>query len=250
MALDLSPKPGRGIWKMELRGRPFDLEALGAALGETATVERNGEQWFLTSPEFPDDATARDVKHVAEGLVEGLVEGLLAVLAVEGHVFSRVELGEFVFERTDRGRNFTLIAEPAAYNMTYAMPLVEAAPVAPPEVLAKRAKLFSTDPNVKRAVKFFIKTDDTFGSIYKAYEIIRDDLGGGPAGAGRAAALAGIARHELDVFYDNAQHEALSGDRARHAGARSGKPKTSTIMPLKEARDLIRKVLSAWMDAK
>jgi hypothetical protein len=80
---------------MDLRGHPFDLEALGVALGESATVEREADQWFLTSPEFPDHATAREVKQIAERLIEGP----LAVLAAEGDDFSGVELGEFVFER-------------------------------------------------------------------------------------------------------------------------------------------------------
>jgi len=80
MALDLSPKTARGIWKMDLRGHPFDLEALGAALGQTAMVERKGDQWFLTSPAFPNDALAHEVKEIAERLVEGP----LAVLAAGG----------------------------------------------------------------------------------------------------------------------------------------------------------------------
>ena len=81
---------------------------------KSATVEREADQWFLTSPEFPDHATAREVKQIAERLIEGP----LAVLAAEGDDFSGVELGEFVFERKDGGRNFTLTIEPAVIKVT------------------------------------------------------------------------------------------------------------------------------------
>ncbi len=54
----------------------------------------------------------------------------------------------------------------------------------------------------------------------------------------------------LEVFYENAHHKELSGDRARHAGLARRDPRTTIVMPLEEARKLVRRVVFAWMDAK
>jgi hypothetical protein len=122
----------------------------------------------------------------------------------------------------------------------------------PPDPRIKRARLYSTDETVSRAVKFLIRGDDTFGSIWNAYEIARDDLGGADplAGAARLAALARVDPTLLEVFYENAHHKELSGDRARHAGLARRDSRTTIVMPLEEARKLVRRVVFAWMDAK
>jgi len=94
---------------------------------------------------------------------------------------------------------------------------------------------------------------DTFGFLYNAYEIVRDDLGGRKEGAKKAAELAQVPLSELDTFYDNAHYQKLSGDKARHAGSikRNEEPKTSRKMDLEgEARPLIRGVVLAWIDHK
>jgi hypothetical protein len=51
-------------------------------------------------------------------------------------------------------------------------------------------------------------------------------------------------------FRENANNESLSGDLARHAGSSSRKLTNIRLMPLDEARALVRKVLFAWIDAR
>jgi hypothetical protein len=257
MAFDLSPLSGRGIWKVELHGQRFDLEDLGVALGDTGTVERDGQHWYLTSSSFPNSATPREVKDCAERLTDGP----LAVLTATSNDFAGVRVGELVFERVDGHRDYVTTVEPGVVQITgtaigrsravaVGVALGNSAPP-PPDPLAKRARLYTTDPQVRRALDFFNRADETFSSIYKAFEIVRDDLGGGQQGENEAARRAGVAPDDVRVFDRNAHSPLLTGDLARHAETKRPRRHPGVrSMSLQEARSLVRTLLFSWIDAK
>lgn len=246
MGLDLSPKKARGIWKVEMHGHPFDLEDLAAALGDSGSVERVRDKWFLTSSEIgPATAAPRELMQAAGKVVEGPI----AVLTAEATSFRGVTLGGLIFERADGGNNFTLAIEPgvvevrgAAIGRARAV-AVGGTPLPDPRV--KRARLYATDAVVRRAVDFINKTDDTFASIYKAFEVVREDLGGEK----EIATLTGIPAARLSAFRENANRSALSGDKARHATS-DGRPVTTPRMSVEEGREMVRHVILAWTDTK
>lgn len=118
---------------------------------------------------------------------------------------------------------------------------------------AKRTRLIDSDADVARAVKFLNEPDETFGSLAKALEIVKDDLGQGnqERGGKLAAAIAGANEQDLLDFRENANDPGLSGDLARHAGKNKVRnPKTTRRMGRAEAADLVRRVVLAWIDAK
>jgi hypothetical protein len=80
-------------------------------------------------------------------------------------------------------------------------------------------------------------------ALYKLYEIVRDNVGGGSV----LLAKNWAARADIDAFTTSANHPGVSGDAARHARM-PGTPRRRT-MALPEAQDVIRRLLSGWLDS-
>ena len=79
-----------------------------------------------------------------------------------------------------------------------------------------------------------------FVELYKVWEIVRH------AGGMRAAMqAAGISEHAMTRFKRTANHQAASGDHARHARLQEAPPPNP--MPISEARALIGKLVDAWI---
>jgi hypothetical protein len=240
----MSPRcvPQGGQWKVELRGDRFDLELLKEALGPSGSVECEGAKWFLTSPQFHGSMAARDVLDAANRLLRGPV----ALLTVESPDFKPVEAGEAVFERPDGRPCYVLVAEPGAIRVQGGRSRLRA-PVARD---VRLYELYGMNPEVERAVDFFNRPDETFTSLNNAYEIVRDDLGGGQRGRNKAARLAGVDPQDIMIFEENAHNPRLSGQRARHANPKQAQPSWARPMKFEEARELIRSLLLAWMASK
>lgn len=86
--------------------------------------------------------------------------------------------------------------------------------------------------------------DETWSSLYKAYEILGDAVGGE-----HAILKAGwVSKRGLSRFTQTAQSRAALGDLARHASEKFTLP--ANPMTLKEARTLVKGLLSKWLDAK
>jgi hypothetical protein len=239
-------------WKIELQGHLYDLaNCTEAAIGMGAKVEREGDKWFLHAIPFDALTTAKDVYEEAEKLLQRLQ----TVLSASDTGAQPLSLGPIISEDGSSSQVVKVTGTAHGRSGVFA-PTVTTTPLSdvavPPSetTLQKLARLVQSDPRVRYALELINKPDDTFGSIYKAYEIVRDELGGPKNGPPRIAALAHVSEDLLKVFYDNAHCKELSGKRARHAGIPKSKLNHSIKMPLHEAQQLIRRIVLAWIDAK
>lgn len=91
-----------------------------------------------------------------------------------------------------------------------------------------------------RKVQHFLEQDLTAGSMYKIYELIRDDLGE------KLNSLA--SDKQWTRFTRSVNHQEVFGDDARHATLKAEPP--TNPMSLGEAQDFIKKVSDLWFKQK
>jgi hypothetical protein len=84
--------------------------------------------------------------------------------------------------------------------------------------------------------------------LYKIYEIVGDQVAGGPKGREQAlTATAWVTPNDLDAFKASANHPAASGTGARHARQSGSPPKR--MMTIGDARHVIRTLVTRWLDS-
>ena len=239
-------------WKVEVCGHQFDLADLEVAVGGLGGSSfRDGEKTFLYAEAFEQMDTASKVNQAAEALIATVNASLrvsdpnaqpLTVCRVIDAQGAGIQFAAFKGAAEGRAR-----AEAVTVSGDAITPPVES-------VLAKRARLINSDPDVAQAVKLLNADDETLVSLGKAFEIVKGDLGQGnhKLGGQRASAISGADEQELLDFMDNVAHPLLSGDLSRHAGKNKDRqPKaTARRMGHAEAKALIRRVVLAWIDAK
>jgi hypothetical protein len=97
-----------------------------------------------------------------------------------------------------------------------------------------------SNETVARALRFFAEEPPAWSPLYKVWEIIERSVG-----RKQVVAAGWATSSELEAFTMTANHQALSGDAARHS-MMSGTP-TKSAIDLKEGVDLCRRLLSGWL---
>jgi hypothetical protein len=241
-------------WRIEVSGNSFDLENVERAVaGLHAEAFSDGDKTFLYAEAFEHMGTAEDVYRTAERLIATVNASLrLSDFAAE-------PLAVGVVVGANGSTHFVMAAETATLRLrvgAVTMIISGGAIREPPgkSLLAKRTRLIDSDPEVAKAVSFLNVGDETLGSLAKAFEIVKGDLGQGDhrVGGKRAAALSGSRSRTFLAFMDNVAHPTLSGDLSRHTGRNKDRqPKaTARQMSHAEATALVRRVVLAWIDAK
>lgn len=105
--------------------------------------------------------------------------------------------------------------------------------------------LASSNPNVDELLALFGSADElSWNKLYKAYEIIRDDIGSGQKGL---IATEWVTKDELSTFTGTANNPAASGAEARHA--RQSGPAPTMVMTIDEGRRFIRDLANRCLDS-
>lgn len=232
-------------WKVRVEGAARDLDAL-AGLGVVS-----GEEgvFFLRLPDL-DNVTdgsvllhARDRLEVLKGLARLCVPHLGDVHVVEGAIGEEAD-----------GTLFVIPARAVAFFVAH--PVLAIDPITgetihtqvPPHsgwaVLAQR------DPNVRLALRYF-GPEPTAGSLWKVYEVIRDDVGGGDKSRGKALieSRGWATPAELDGFR-SVHYPSVLRDEARHGIEPTRQAAPVAPMSLAEARRFITRLLKDWLGSK
>jgi len=223
-------------------GHSFDLDTVAGLFqdGEPSVCNAEGD-YYLQSSEFDDLDAAADVKARAEILLVR-VNGIGRVLDPS---YRPVELtGRFI---TPDGGSAVVLAVVAAEARIRAQSVglvVNGEPVSPPPPRGpKYVALARNDTNVAEALAHIASGLDLV-SLYKVYEVIRDDLGDL-----RAILDAGLAsRNEISRFTAGANRPEASGPAARHARFSGDGPRNP--MDQSEARRFTLDLVRRWMDTK
>lgn len=233
-------------WLVRLKGERFDIEDLPELLHspEFSVVEENGS-FYLQSTEFDFLTSTNEVRERGRALIK-LINGVARFdrenfLEVSEDGVTRVEddgkRHHYVFLEgaiKSRGKvssRLTVITADGSERVT--------TQPSPPESLLKVAQKHKV---IADALSFY--RDDTWISLYKAYEIISDDVGS----KHQIVKNGWVTDADISRFTQTAQSRASLGDSARHASKKYKPP--AQPMTVSEASALIKSILSRWASSK
>lgn len=233
-------------WLVRLKGELFDLEDFPKLLcsPEIRVIKENG-LFYLQSSEFNSLTSAEDVRERGRVLIE-LINGVAKFnrdnfLGISEDAITRVEddgkRHHYVFLegtatiRTKVSAQLSVIAANGSKKVATRLSALES--------LLEVAQKHNI---VADALSFY--RDDTWISLYKAYEIIRDDV----SGKHQIIKNGWSVDSDINRFTQTAQSRAALGDSARHASKKYKPP--AKPMTLLEARALIKTILSRWASLK
>ena len=233
-------------WLVRLKGERFDLEDFPKLLRspEVRVVEENGS-FYLQSSEFNSLTSAEEVRERGRALIK-LINGVAKFnrdnfLGISEDVITRVE-------DDGKRRNYVFLEGTATIRTKISAQLTAIAANGSEKVATQLSALESLLEVAQKynvvadALSFY--RDDTWISLYKAYEIIRDDVDG----KHQIIKNSWSVDSDINRFTQTAQSRAALGDSARHASKKYKPP--AQPMTLLEARVLIKTILSRWVSSK
>jgi hypothetical protein len=230
-------------WFIELEGDSFDLDRLATAFTDgPVTIRKESDRYRLREESLSDSDEA---EYVRTELAETLRRINALARLQWGNDQGEVRPGSFG-QSNDRGGTTwygagTLVARVRMRATgTVIGPDGQIVPD-PPSPLPQKLQLAVTDQNVDDALNFLQRADPSWSELFKAYEVVRDDVG-------KIEGRGWASERELSRFSGTANHQDAAGREARHA--RMPTPPPTDPMPLDEARALIARVVSAWLTAK
>jgi len=233
-------------WLVRLKGKKFDLEDLPRLLHspELAVSEKNGF-YYLQSSEFESLTSSDEVRKRGIDLIDKL-NG-----AAKLHRDNFQDVSEDVITRVedDGRRNHYVCLEGTLTgrgklraNATVISPDGTEKKVDQPTNIATWIDIAKKYKPVADALHF--SRQHSWGTLYKVYEIIRDDVGGENAIIEKHR----VSRGKLKRFTQTAQSREALGDYARHASKKYKPP--AQPMSFSEAKSLIKDMLINWMQTK
>jgi len=227
-------------WLVRLKGERFDLGDFPKLLRLPAVkvIEEDGS-FYLESSEFDSLTSAEEVRERGRALIK-LINGVTKLsrdnfLGISGGAIIRVEddgkrrgylfLESSVKIRTKVSAKLTAIAADGSEKV-----------VTQPSAIESLFEVAQKHNVVAKALSFY--RDDTWNSLYNAYETIRDDVGGKQQIIKNGWAI----NSDINRFTQTAQPY-------RHAVSKKYKPPAQP-MTLLEARVLIKTIISRWISSK
>ena len=233
-------------WLVRLKGEKFDLEDLPSLLHspEHTVIEENGF-YYLKSSDFDLLGSADEVRERAIAIIKvlngavklhissfrGVSEDGVTMIEEDGRRHHYVYLGGSIAARSKVSANLTVTTS----NDTQ-----QIAPL--PRNVESWISLAKTDKAIADALHLF--RENTWISLYKVYEIIREDVSGQQAITRNGWAT----KQGLSRFTQTAQSRAALGDFARHATNKFKPPLQP--MSIKEAEALLRGIILSWLSSK
>jgi len=233
-------------WLVRLQGERFDLDDLPPLVcsPEHTVIEEDGS-YYLKSSDFDSLRSADEVRERALAIVEmlngamklhvpdfrGVNEAGVTLIEEDGRRHHYVYLESSITLRSKVSANITATGSDGTPQV---------AP--PPSNVESCIGLAKTDKAVADALHFF--RDSTWTSLYKVYEIIREDVVDEKSIIGNGWAT----KQALSRFRQTAQSKAAVGDLARHAA--SGFTPPSQPMAIEEAQTLVRVIILGWLSSK
>lgn len=234
-------------WLVRLKGEEFDLKELPKLFdsAEAMVIIEDGD-YYLKSTRFADLSAAEEVLRVAIEMVDMIND--VAFLHFDNIKSADVDAVAEVHEDGSRCHHVFLRGSATARSRVGVARLtvtdssgnaVESYQPSAAIVIMGAARRHTA---VADALHFHRKSD--WGSLYKVFELIRDDVGG----ERRLIQRGCVSKRVLSRFRRTAQSRDAIGDEARHASKRYTAPRHP--MTLSEARGVIKGILEHWLQTK
>ncbi|MFG3618053.1 hypothetical protein [Nocardia sp. NPDC047654] len=226
--------------KAWLEGEEFDLQDLAALFptGDTRVVHE-GDGYFLTSPDLDNRSPAAPIQQVATTALTR-INGIGRAINPD---FRPVRLSG----RYDDGQNAFVAVEAsfggrARLTVDAVVCNADGEEIPQPSPPGPVYVDMASDKDVSEVLTIMGQSGElSWGELYKIYEIIQDRVGS------LSARGWGIAKNTEQAFTASANHQAISGSKARHARFKGSPPGESKRMSEEEARRFISGVVAHWL---
>ncbi len=229
-------------WRVRLEGSPAALEALPRLLPRTCSIVREDGATYLESPEFATLTEPENVLSLATQAVEAA--NLVAALHIRG--WYPVTCDAVAQLRGDGTRLWAKLVSTsvnASARLAPSPTVIRAdgtvdEPPAPPAFNELADLVLQSEP-LKRALSFL--REASWASLYKAYEIVRDAVGGEK----KLRDLRWVPNSLLTRFTRTCQSPKAIGPEARH-GVEVGTP-PATPLSYPDAKRVVVGLLERWV---
>ena len=231
-----------GPWRIRLEGTPKSLSSLPEFLPSSCLVTAEDGETYLDSPLFVTSMQVEDLMAIGEQLLDAA--NLLAILHIPAWTAVRCNTASRLREDGSVLNVKLLSAKIAATATLTPSPTVIRADgsIDPPPQPARHheeADLVAKNDSLRTALLHL--REGSWVSLYKAYEVVRDAVGG----ERRLRQLNWISASLLTRFTRTAQSPKALGTEARH-GVEVGMPPSNPLTDA-EAKRIITDLIGSWL---
>jgi hypothetical protein len=227
--------------KAWLTGHEFDLECLVDLLrsGDVRVV-KEGDQFYLTSPAL--DAAGDDAAS-GHDIAQRLLTQICGVARARDPDFKNVKLtGRYQDGELTHVVGLTATLEIRAQIRAAGVVAGDDVPPQPSPAGAKYLTVAGANRDVAEVLEIMSAEPLNWTDLYKIYEIIQDT-----GMLETVTQTASISNRDITRFTRTANHQEASGADARHARLSQEPP--SNPMTIEQARGMIGRLVTAWMDS-
>jgi len=232
-------------WRAQLQGNNLDLQELKVILSDhDPTIIQENSDFYLKSKNWDQLEEAQQVRELASHII-----GLLDSAAyIHFRDTAPITIGHIVRVKDDGSKDSFVFAEGL---ITLRSRLRGTATIIGPDgkpvenhqehPIIKILRVSEKNSSVADALAFLRKSD--WISIYKAFEIVRDEVNGKE----EIISHGWLTRKNINRFTQTAQSRDALGDDARHASRKYKPPKDP--MSIHEAKAIIGDLIQKWIDS-
>ena len=212
-----------------------DLEPLLTKIGQLS-VDSHG-RLILKIAHFVPDAVRTDKMEDLDSVrctVDTILRAINGALEIESSPIRRIQIAEWRY--VDTAGTERVIPPSAPTNLSIAIVNDQISPS-----LTAYARAAVHDPAARKALDFFMPYGD-WSSLYKAYEVVRDDVGG----ANKIEEHGWASKDAQGLFRRTANSYDVLGAKARHGV--QDKPPPAVPLSYGEARQFVRDIVKRWLD--
>jgi hypothetical protein len=238
----LTANPAGYSYRVRVLGDAHALDVISKRLPTPIKLLKEGDEYWLEAPSIDAEASPGEAQAAASKLVT-YIRGAMRIAHVRSS--SPVEVNAVrVYDSSGKGVSHHVFAGTAgAMGMIGGTPATvtgQASPLPPGTIPIDKAL---TDRSVADALEYLAR-DESWYELYKAFEVVRGDVGGEAAIDG----LGWATDTEMERFRRSADNAAVSGYEARHADRGLNPPKNP--MTLADASVFISRLVEAWLATK
>ena len=220
-------------WRVQLQGNDLYLQALKEILLHyDPTIIQDSSAFYLTSKDWDQFEEVGQVRDQAKHVI-GLLDR--AVYLHSGNT-APIEIVHIV-RIDDEGRMQKIFVEA---QLTSRWSVMVTVTVQQQRLIIRSLRVSTEHSSVADALRFFHKGD--WISLYKAFEIVRDEVDGEES----IIRQNWLTKKSIRRFRQTAQSREALGDDARHASREDSPPKKP--MSTREATATIGELLKKWID--
>lgn len=227
-------------WLVEIVGDEFDLKSLPSNfIFPDLNIMEDSGLYYLSSTEFEDI----DDPEIIHEISSQYITVLNGINILHNQTCDPVSVNS-VIKLEDDGRKSVyikpdIIKVRAKIRGVDVLRSSNGTVINSTPITSQWATVALKNEDIRRALSLFIMINLTWDILYKIFEIVKSGVGQ------RIYTFEGISRQEINRFTQTANSRQAIGDKSRHPGRNYQSP--NNPMTFKEARVLIRTILSQWI---